>query len=367
MFGSDTWTEWEVADYNEDGYPDLLSESLPVAVCVSDDADPLLRNPSPDPLDPSGSTSTWTSNCPSGATCRGVITDDRAERLAFEPCADEVGHPVDGSTPVVFLNRMGAFDDLPTLGRWTAPLDADLGALSRWTEEYPNEEPSASPGARQTHRLADDDALGRLQLSTEAGEVYSNDRATQCRPDGSHEVSDRQRGGVIDVNGDGLQDFVSHDALRWNTGAGSTSGTEALRIFALDLSVAVGGCGHDDVKRNVSSLTDLDADGLPDRIFIDGGVLKMSSPVSDAGAPFTAGRLVAIGNGFGAVTSIRYANAKIDSTTRHAVPFPEIVVDRVKTEVVDGSGPSLAATYYRFGDARYEYDGASTSWRFAGY
>jgi hypothetical protein len=97
------------------------------------------------------------------------------------------------------------------------------------------------------------------------------------------------------------------------------------------------------------------------------GALQVRTLRSTQGPVLAAGRLTAIANGFGALTTIRYGNAKVDGVSRHAVPFPEIVVDRVKTEITDDSGPSTAATYYRFGEARYEYDGASTRWAFTGY
>ena len=49
------------------------------------------------------------------------------------------------------------------------------------------------------------------------------------------------------------------------------------------------------------------------------------------------------------------------------MPFPEVVVSQVETEVVDGSGPGVAPAYYRYGNASMVYDPMAARWTFPGY
>ncbi|MBK9032964.1 MAG: hypothetical protein IPL61_17105 [Myxococcales bacterium] len=129
---------------------------------------------------------------------------------------------------------------------------------------------------------------------------------------------------------------------------------------------SVGRC--DESAEVVAALTDLDGDGLPDILRVQDQLLTMESMVPGAGDDLLAvGRLRMITNAQGAVTTIGYANAKIDRVTAHAVPFPEIVVSSVRTRVVDGSAQDDATTYYRYGGASYVYDGKSARWVFPGY
>ncbi len=360
VLGSDTWTEWEVADHNQDGYPDIVSESVAIGVCVDrvifpasvpDDTSSLLPN------DP----------CPQGARCGSQIVTDRSERLDFLPCSAESGQPTPRSHPVAFLNRLGAFDDPQSLSRWTDPLVASgVFALNRWGQATLPNQPTGQ--VRQTHRLADDFGVGALSTSTDVTTSLVSDWHETCGPGaiGNGDELDprtyheRHVNGAVDINADGLPDLLSGEALYWNTGVSVATGPVPVPIRAPSLSVASGTCGEK--ARNTSALTDLDADGFPDHLEIVNGALQVRTLRSTQGPVLAAGRLTAIANGFGALTTIRYGNAKVDGVSRHAVPFPEIVVDRVKTEITDDSGPSTAATYYRFGEARYEYDGASTRW-----
>ncbi|MBK9035636.1 MAG: hypothetical protein IPL61_31000 [Myxococcales bacterium] len=293
---------------------------------------------------------------------------------------------------MVFYNRLGAFVEfdmtpaMPT--RWTMPTLAGLFHLERWFGGADTDQAVWVNGidgpylaalaawrtsSWQTVRLADRTASGRLR-STEyrdisfGGDRYINDRVDKCLDSPGAEFSDKQSVGYIDVNGDGVVDDLGPDGTWINsaTGHGLRRWLTADTGLGVPISESVGRC--DESAEVVAALTDLDGDGLPDILRVQDQLLTMESMVPGAGDDLLAvGRLRMITNAQGAVTTIGYANAKIDRVTAHAVPFPEIVVSSVRTRVVDGSAQDDATTYYRYGGASYVYDGKSARWVFPGY
>ncbi len=366
--GSDTWTEWELVDVNRDGYPDLLGEAKPIAVCDDNE---------PDPYDyPYAAGYTYTGE---------AVQTHHAEYLDYTPCAGEGG--VTSTSPfdkAVFLNHLGAFNDLTQDIRWTDPLNTSV-ATTQWVSGADEGRDMWSPGDFQQGNRQElqswlarepSDVFQRGAMTSWSVDSWTSGGITpmyfsnvKACDDQATTYEDSHRSGFLDVNNDGLVDRVSSarkQNVAFNSGTGFGTGLGTARWLDGSLSNAVGDCGEE--AGEASGWIDLDGDGVPDRVSVTNSVMSFASLLTGSGAPaFTAGRLVAIENGYGAVTKIRYANAKIDRVTRHAVPFPEIVVSDVTTEVVDGSGPSLATVYYRYGDAAYEYDGMSASWSFPGY
>lgn len=384
--GSDTWTEWEIKDLNTDGHPDLVTESAPAMVCDGyaaarerDAAHPFNFVPAP-------------------YTQYMTVASSHSERLGHAECpaTGENLQPTSGpppggrSKPVAFLNRLGAFDDVDGgVSRWAdEPFDAGLDSLDRWrggvatdtaTDDEANQPWRLS--SYQTSKLVDWLGSGRLWVKTtregfRASPMFENDREDQCATGGAGRYTDRQRLTDVDINGDGLPDMLSSmflsggglwSTVELNTGVGTRShGIMTAGNDAVTVSEASGDC--DQRTESVATLTDMDGDGLPERVWIHGDTLLMASLLGGGGqSPLAAGRLVAVTNGHGARTTISYANAKNDATTAHAVPVPEIVVSAVNVSVDDLSAPDNRTTYYAYGDARYGYDGMAARWAFLGY
>jgi len=162
--------------------------------------------------------------------------------------------------------------------------------------------------------------------------------------------------GLRDLNGDGIPDFIEHVELNsWRVWFGTGTG------FAAPVEVDVPGGGlaisgeteicDGEYSRTLVGLYDIDGDGRPEIVGLNGSSLDVYQLVGNLPGSPEAGRLVAIDNGYGAVTNITYRSAKEDGTTPHQVPFPEIVVTSVEAVGTRGLGGTLSATRYAFGDA----------------
>ena len=212
--------------------------------------------------------------------------------------------------------------------------------------------------------------------------VFKTNRRKNC-PISAEHFTTAQVSGSYDLNGDGLLDLIeSLDGqerssqtwddwqVRFNTGAGFGAARPISMAshnrFMLSEVLDYCSSTSESDPSVYGGLMDLDADGLPEVYHVWGKELARSS-IQMAGEAGGAGRLIAIENGYGARTTIHYANAKLDPVTTHHVPFPEIVVSHVETTVLDGSGPGLAPVHYRYGNATMAYDAMSARWTFPGY
>ncbi|RKG91898.1 hypothetical protein D7V88_08270 [Corallococcus terminator] len=176
-----------------------------------------------------------------------------------------------------------------------------------------------------------------------------------------------QTRGLRDLTGDGIPDYVAssivNSTVQWTVAVGTGAG------FAPAVNIDVAGSGFSlssqtercdgQTSSTVGGLYDLNGDGKPEVVRLNGTSLDVYqlSGGTRAGKP-EAGRIIRVDNGYGALTTVSYRSAKEDGTTKHQVPFPEVVVSSVVTVGGKGLGGTLAETRYAYGGAELVYDSA---------
>jgi RHS repeat-associated protein len=355
-----TYTEWEIRDVNGDGFPDLVFNSSRVDVV-----------PLGGPFLPG---------------FPGEVANTQL-RLEVQPLQGD-GNKVDA-----VLNLYGLFieQNSPV---FSAPITLKEGTscgVGLWATSLDRQ--------RVICGLADvngDGLLDRIEdrltvyLGTGRGfssvtltlpETFStqvNQQFLVCAtpsppPPGSTPFFALQSTGLRDLTGDGIPDFLSRGTdSTWSVSIGTGAG------FAPPVAVEVVGTGFD-ISRvqercdGTTSLTtgglyDINGDGKPEVVRLNGTGLDVYqlSGGSLPGKP-EAGRIVQVDNGHGARTTVGYRSAKEDGTTRHQVPFPEIVVTSVETVGAQGLGGSLQAMRYAYGGAELMYDSALQTFTMPGY
>lgn len=395
----DTMTEWELADSNGDSYPDFVALTRPVRQCerryeYAGGPDPGL----------SGSRTWGWNHCESGDSPLEVLGLDLQEGTyacaaeQHEWISSEVPFPGDPAInwpcgeaepgeagAVVFLNRFGPFlgHASSALGPTPIELDGEFpSGLGQWTTGSVTLGSVPRPAAGvswQAGGLLDRFGSGELKPVTRTNldthvdtAIFNNNREENCRPGSLATIFESwQKAGEADLNGDGLADhlFASSNEVatarwrvRFNTGVGFTEPADINAPVRFAVSEARGSCSSTDMQ-SAAGLTDLDGDGIPELLRVSGGLLRRSKLAANS---LEVGRLTRIHNGYGAITYIHYANAKADTTTRHAVPFAEIVVSETGTRVQDG-GPGIAPVFYAYGDASLTYEPFAGGWAFSGY
>jgi RHS repeat-associated protein len=375
-----SFVEWELKDLNGDGYPDLILDSVPAAYSDVDSPPPTLPVPVPNQY-------------------RG---SSRIEQVT-----------VGGNNRVqVLLNVAGMKIDRDT-NPFAAPLAittatgcaAEIWAGSRLVCGFVEVNGDGLPD-----RLGPRSATGNeihLNTADAAGSFFAAAAITSVETLSAHSVPQYQlcdpatgsipnnrtyhsneTVGLRDLNGDGLPDLVSGGAGVWHAQFGTTVGfgpakpiSVAASTFAL--SEEIENCGAT-YSETVRGLYDLDGDGQPEVLSLVGTVnslgylagtavdvyqLNAETQQPDVGpvaSSPSAGRLIKIDSGYGAVTTIGYRSAKEDASTAHFVPFPEMVVASVGTE--DSFGGRLETpTLYAYGGAALHYDPAYDAFVFSGY
>ena len=349
----ETFTEWEVKDINGDGYPDVVFNSSPV--------DLVLKVPPTSPSD--------------------KLNDVRGGSALIKAQPRDNANHVDAA-----LNARGVlFDENVPL--FSAPITIrpnTLCGVALWTE---------SGGTQETIcALADvngDGIVDRIENRTDAylgtGSGFSPVHLTlpgpiaiqrsaqvlQCASPatGATTFTAGQPVGMRDLTGDGIPDYVEP------IGAGSQVwiGTGAGFAPPIPIDGPYGLSGETErcdgsVSNTTSGLYDIDGDGKPEMVVLNGPNLDVYQLVGGAvpGTP-EAGHIVQVDNGYGAKTTIAYRSAKEDGITLHQVPFPEVVVTSVETTGTQGLGGTLSATRFAYGGAELMFDSALDAFTLPGY
>ncbi len=383
----DTMTEWQLADKNEDGFPDFVTLTAPVRQCEQDFDTGHHQCPSDPTTGPSGWYRCDTKHREFIASIAGTSP----------PYNHECSNTGTGTAGLAyFLNRHGAYTGAPGAPFAGPPVEQTSeygGGLSRglgmWTTatNASPEEFSADPAGLswQPYALGDPFSSGTLGVIRQGdthrpgGPTFWTNKDVHCATAPSTPYTTWQLGGEADLNADGLADQVySHRRsepgvpsewfVRFNSGAGYGPPrqimTSADMPFAL--SEASGSC-DDGPARTIAGLTDMDGDGVPELMRVKGDTLYMARVLSASdGGTLSVGRITQVDNGYGASAYVKYANAKTESVGTWAAPFPEVVVAETGTRTADGSA-GLAPTYFAYGRAKLTFDALSGRWTFPGY
>jgi hypothetical protein len=322
-----TFVEWELVDLNGDGYPDFVFDSTPV------DFQRIVPPTSPTPTD--------------GATFNAEVWEQFAPKLTNEIR--------------VALNVRGLRFDTDTeafAGSFDMEAVAPAQGIGQWI--CPGAGPDGSCGDEsiqtQITGLADvngdglvDRVVGNqayLGLYAGTAQTFSpvyitlpgmmatqrNTHAQQCVVGGLQKPTVDQTQGLRDLTGDGIPDYYDNGQVWIGTGTGFQPPIPIISSGAnFQFSHQTETCDGD-ISNTDGGLYDIDGDGKPDVIGLGGSTFIVSQLVATAapGAP-DAGRLTAIDNGYGAKTTIDYVSAK--QFTDNALPFPEIVVSAVSTNL----------------------------------
>lgn len=406
---SDTIVEWNLSDQNGDGFPDLHLLDRRVIECELDAAqEPAYQSGARCDETPARWLKTHLETlaidvCP--ATYKVKAECINTELGTWSPAPQNEKPESDAYTAL--LNVSGALD--PGAGPTFVPRpDGDYsgaGSAGWWTSSSANPFEHVSPGPNfETHNSApiDGDGLsvevgapsitawqasGSLNLD---GAQYVSDRSTKCFESDSTSITytSRQIAGYVDLNGDGIPDWVSQTCadgsacpsrdygtgpwtVKFGDGSAPAKNLAVSRTILgeFELSVTTGTCAG--ATTTTAGLLDVDGDGKPEVVRIVSNVMMAKSIQTADGVAggLDPQRLVSITNGDGAITSVVYANNKANgqSSAAHSLPFPEIVVAKLSTTLPSGGGDPVAPVLYAYGTARLRYDPYFARWVFPGY
>ncbi|AKQ68271.1 hypothetical protein A176_005183 [Myxococcus hansupus] len=354
-----TFTEWEVTDINGDGFPDLVLNSSPVETVV----------PVPEYA---------------GSFGGQVVYGDVAFRVRPR---DDSGNEV-----LAVYNLRGLFIDEGT-DPFSSPVTLKKSAcgVALWATNNDSQRVLCDLKDVNGDGLLDRVEGATVTLGTGSGfssatltlpapgylSVQENAQARTCRepnpaPPSTTPYASRMSTGLRDLTGDGIPDYVSNATAPWTVAVGTGVG------FAPPVSIEVAGSSFtlsSQTERcdgltslTVGGLYDLNGDGKPEVVRLNGAQLDVYelSGGTRPGKP-EAGRIIQVDNGYGALTTVGYRSAKEDGTTKHQVPFPEIVVASVMTVGSQGLGGTLAETRYAYGGAELVYDSSLHAFTLPGY
>ena len=199
--------------------------------------------------------------------------------------------------------------------------------------------------------------------------VQNSDFLDTCPQNAAAASIAQQTAGLRDLTGDGIPDFVEKTSSGSRVFVGTGAG------FAETPTVIEGPFAFSSVTERCDGTTsstfaglyDVNGDGKPDVVTLNAGSLVVSQLTGGAPGRPEAGRIVAVDNGYKAITNVSYGSAKDDPSTRHQVPFPEIVAISIATTGSPTLGGDLATTSYAYGDIDLFYDSTLDVFRPTGY
>ena len=365
-----TVTQWQLTDVNADGYPDVLFNSNPVMIVATDDLPPPPTHP---PLEPVHISRVLRASL-------GDPTGPRFSPNALMAAFNIVGvhFPADNDNPfsAPFVLRAGVDCGFtrwestdPSFQRMTCGvMDVNGDGLADFV--------SGTSVFLGTGSLTSAQFFTASPLLTlpDSLAIQFNNQTTACEPPATPDTvfTVSEAAGLRDVTGDGIPDYITSGFVHVGTGTGFAGfASFAPNSSFQGLSLQVENCGGT-FSNNQAGVYDLDGDGRAD--FVSSSpdnanvisVHRLRGSEGRLGAP-EAGRLVSVDNGYGAKTTIVYRSAKEDASTRHQVPFPEIVVSSIATTGTQGLGGDLSAASYAYGDAELVFDAAADAFTFHGY
>ena len=376
-----THTEWELMDINGDGYPDFVLNSAPIeSVSVGGFSAPV-----EDPvLPPSNPRNDQFANGRQDDNLRFQGGSSNRVDVMLNVAGVHLGDVNLFSAPVFAWPEPECAVETWTVGELTCGFaDVNGDGIPDRVRAVPFGAVTAYLGTGQLGSFYSTSAT--ITLPGPLAQ-FNNTRASTCTspatPDSTpYEAS--QLSGLRDLNSDGLPDYIRRNGSQWTASLGTGVGFQApipvdtgTGSFALSEEVEnCGGTRSDTLK----GLYDLDGDGRAELVMLNGTIINgrlhgdrldvyQLNGESDA-APVSEpneGRLIEVGNGYGASTSILYASAKDEGLTPHQVPFPEIVVASVSTNRVSGDN-LLTPTQYAYGGAYLIFDPAFDRFVFPGY
>jgi RHS repeat-associated protein len=352
----ETFTEWELVDVNGDGYPDLVFNSSPVSLYPQ---------------------------YPSVRSAGTIINIALLTKV----------QPKDGAANKVnaMLNVGGTHLDVATR-LFSAPIDLETNTecgVALWAQQGSTQQAICGLADVNGDGLPD-----RIEETTTArlgtGQGFSTVSITlpgpmsiqnsgevltcadpQPAPAGSTPFFAGQTAGLRDLTGDGIPDYVDGTSGTFMVSIGTGVGfATAIPIDSPVFSISGSGERCDgSSSRTLSGLFDIDGDGRPDVVALNGRALDIYQLTGSSQLPRApdAGRLVGVDNGYGATTVVSWRSAKEDGTTAHQVPFAEIVATSTAVNANAGLGGSLSATNYAYGGAGLVFDSTSDAFVFPGY
>jgi RHS repeat-associated protein len=373
-----TYTEWELNDFNGDGYPDLLMNSSPI------------ERKSPELLDPDedGDDDNFV-ECASYPYANGKKLKRIAPKAgpihALEVAYNHSSSLMDFSPPFTLdgSSVCGVAMSAGGGGSITCPsndcnnpvenLPSIVAQTVLCSVEDVNGDGLADRLEGGVVMLGTGGLFSQVAMASGAafGSMYENPARHACAAPATDatEFQAKATSGLRDMTGDGIPDLVAGGVVRVGTGAGfgPPIGIAMPPNVAFALSLEEETCGGDDSK-TLGGVYDIDGDGRPEMVVLNQGALDVYKLVGSAG-PRTpeAGRLVQLDNGAGARTDVTYGSAKEDASTLHQVPFPEVVVTSVSTTGAKGLGGDVEATLYAYGGAVLFWDPGADHFRFPGY
>jgi RHS repeat-associated protein len=163
-----------------------------------------------------------------------------------------------------------------------------------------------------------------------------------------------------DISGDGIPDLVTHSG-KVHLGTGVGFGPQmSIKQSEFRISQVASECDGS-LSRTTWGLYDMDGDGRTDVVGHGSDRLRVFSLKGSSGLrALDAGLLAKIENGHGARTEITYVSAKDEGATLHQMPYPELMVGKVKTvqgstETSTSSGKA-SEVRYAYGNGRQRYD-----------
>ncbi|NNB88541.1 RHS repeat-associated core domain-containing protein [Corallococcus exiguus] len=353
-----TYTEWEVTDVNGDGFPDLVFNSSPAETVA----------PEPDY---------------SGSFGGQIVYGDFA--IKVRPRLD-----IANQVLAVYNLRGLLFDEGVNAFSSAVLLKKSSCGVGLWTTDNDSQRVFCALTDVNGDGLLDRVESATVYLGTGSGfsdatltlpapgflSIQENAQERTCvwpdpDPPASTPFTSAMTHGLRDLTGDGIPDYVVR-ASPWTVAVGTGAGfappvTIDVTGSSFTLSTQTERCDGQ-TSLTVGGLYDLNGDGKPEVVRLNGTNLDVYELAGGTrpGKP-EAGRLIRVDNGYGALTTVGYRSAKEDGTTKHQVPFPEVVVSSVVTVGGKGLGGTLAETRYAYGGAELVYDSSLQTFTLPGY